>query len=394
MKLLVISLDALSCADLDYLRTLPNMSQLIKAGTLVRDVKSTFVSNTYPIHTSMITGVHPYQHGIVDNCYFEPNLTNPHWRWHYQLIKHQNIVGEAKRHGLSVATIFWPVMCKAPSNYNIPEIIARDGENQILMVLKNSTKWFALTNFLRYGQDVKGAAQPELDNFSIKATLRLLTHQQPDLVLLHLTDTDTQKHEYGITSLEVKASLDRMDQRLGQLYQASKDQYQILVVSDHAQLDAVNLDLNNIMPDYGWWYQTSGCAILLPRPGITPDQLNELTNKLNKTIGVARILSPSEMHDSGFDQHSPLGVAAQVGYAFNFPGNEHQGNHGYPSDYFNYRPFYLAVSPKITAGEELQGGTIFDVCPLMCKLLDLPQWEMDGKLHPHISLNPPRTGKK
>jgi hypothetical protein len=381
MKLLVISLDALSNEDLSLLQTMPNFKTLADKGTLVTNVNSTYVSNTYPIHTSMITGVHPKQHGIYDNCYFEQTI-NPHWRWYYSLIKHQNIVGTASK-ARSVATIFWPVMCQAPSKYNIPEIIARDGENQIIQVLRNSTKLFALMNFLRFGQDVKGASQPALDNFSIKTTLRLLTHQKPDLVLLHLTDTDTQKHDYGIHSQQVMESLQRMDDRLGQLSSIAKD-YQILVVSDHAQLDAQNVDLNQLLPGYGWWYQTSGSAILLTQQPLTDQLQQELMSKIEQQPSILRLLTVSEMELAGFNTVSQLGLAAKSGYAFNFPGNEHLGNHGYPTDYNNYQPFYLVVSPKVNVGKVLSGGTIFDVCPLMCELLNLTPWPMDGKLLPGI----------
>ena len=57
--LLMVSFDAVGSQDIDLLLTLPNFSPLCRRGTLVRDVSSVFVSNTYPTHTTIQTGDGP-----------------------------------------------------------------------------------------------------------------------------------------------------------------------------------------------------------------------------------------------------------------------------------------------------------------------------------------------
>ncbi|MGL5541491.1 MAG: alkaline phosphatase family protein, partial [Erysipelotrichaceae bacterium] len=80
-KLLVISLDAFSSDDLAILKTKPHFKALCAQGTLVEDVETLYLSNTYPIHTSIMTGRLPKDHGIYDNTRIDPYEPDAHWNW-------------------------------------------------------------------------------------------------------------------------------------------------------------------------------------------------------------------------------------------------------------------------------------------------------------------------
>ncbi len=53
-NLLLISLDGMSDADIAILRNMPNFQRLFM---LVNNVDSVFLTNTYSVHTSVITEV-------------------------------------------------------------------------------------------------------------------------------------------------------------------------------------------------------------------------------------------------------------------------------------------------------------------------------------------------
>ena len=53
---IVISFDAVSKEDLDFLSKLPNFSKLIKEGSLIKNVESIYPSLTYPTHATIVTG--------------------------------------------------------------------------------------------------------------------------------------------------------------------------------------------------------------------------------------------------------------------------------------------------------------------------------------------------
>ena len=385
-QLLVISLDAVSSVDVDLLLKCPNFRKLSKKGTLVREVDSVFISNTYPIHTSMLTGVYPKDHGIIDNVYMEYGEVEPHWRWYFSLIKRDNVITSALKKKYKIATIFWPVTALAPVKYRIAEIIARDHESQISVVLKNSTKLFTIANFLKYGKNVQGSKQPNLDDFSTSVTCELLEKQKAEFILLHLTDVDTTKHHHGIDSKETKAALLRMDERIGRFIQAAGDNYQLLLVSDHAQVDVENhLNINaiNTFRDT-WWHLSEGSAFLLEKGHLDNKTFKEIKTWISGQSAFGRFLTNEEMETSGFKRVSRLGISAKANWAFCFPGHNHIGNHGYPLDLPAYQPFYFVKGNDVKENQSIKGGTIMDVCPLILKLLNLPDFPCTGSLNNKI----------
>ncbi|MGB4984162.1 MAG: ectonucleotide pyrophosphatase/phosphodiesterase [Erysipelotrichaceae bacterium] len=390
MKLLVISLDALDSNDLTILSKLPNFKNLLKKGTLVKDVQTMFVSNTYPIHTSMISGKYPKNHQLYDNCFFEKDTNNPQWRWEFDNIKSETVVSQALKKQLKIANIFWPVMCKAPLKYNLPEIIARDHQSQVMEILKNGSGFFIIKEFIRHFKQFKGINQPTLDDFSTEIACDILKESKCDLVLLHLTDTDTHKHDHGHDNKKVIESIGRMDKRLGKLTSCANDQYQILIVSDHSQISVdTNIDLNDHFANHPlkekfWFYQTGGCALVLEKEEFTSSERKNLINDLKKDKYIKRLLNEEEMDLSGFNTTSTIGLVPNNKIAFSADGHQHHGIHGLPLDEFPYKPFYFVIGQNVKENQELKGGKIFDVCPLICQLLDIPTWDMDAKINNNI----------
>ncbi|MFV0255486.1 MAG: alkaline phosphatase family protein [Erysipelotrichaceae bacterium] len=387
-KLLVVSFDAVNSQEFSKeIATLPNMSKLLSQGTLVSDVDSVFISNTYVCHTSMITGVYPEKHGIIDNTAFEPNNTNPHWNWYYNQIKAPHIMEKALALGYSITNLFWPVMAKAPFKYNLPEIIARDHENQILTILKNGTPGFIIKYLLKNIKHFKGIDQPSLDNISTAVACDVLKKAKTDLVFLHLTDTDMKKHFHGTQSNEAKASLQRMDERLGKLLKACKEQYSIMIVSDHSQIDIhTNIDLNKEYPlDNAWWYQSEGLACLLHKEKLTKKDLKQLNNWANNNSAIKKIVSAQELKQSGLKQKSDFAIIANAGYCFIHSDKKHKACHGFSLDIKDdYKTFYFIKDTNVQENQILTGGSILDICAVLTKILEIEPWPIEGKLNNKI----------
>lgn len=387
-KLCVISFDACSMEDFLFLRTLPHFNEFCNHACVVEDVNSIFLTNTYPIHTSIITGVYPKDHKIIDNTLLTPFQYKPNWHWDYRDIQHSTLFLEAKKRGLRITNFFWPVCCNLPINENIPEYIAQEHENQMLMMLKKSTPWFLLKNYLKYGRKVKGALQPNLDDFSVASCIESLRKAKSDLITLHLTDVDTQKHQYGIHAKEVKEALVRMDLRLGALFAAGKEHYQFVILSDHAQVDAsTTFDLNKALVELGldqdfWFHQSSGAAFLKPLKKVDQAKLQTIINYCATRSEVKRFLSDEEMMNSGFFDECILGVCAGYGVELNHPAVAHYGNHGYPLDTDHYKVFYAIYSPKVKQ-QRFSGGDLLDVTPILAKLLEIPTWDMERTYNPN-----------
>src|SRR6188508_2856661 len=61
----------------------PTLRRLAQEGTFADGVIGVTPTVTYPSHTTMITGVMPAEHGIVDNRILDPeNRSNGAWYWY------------------------------------------------------------------------------------------------------------------------------------------------------------------------------------------------------------------------------------------------------------------------------------------------------------------------
>ena len=67
-RVILISIDGFRYDYKDYKDyRMENLQKLIKDGVTVDYVKNVFPTNTYPNHQSIVTGLYPEEHGIIDN---------------------------------------------------------------------------------------------------------------------------------------------------------------------------------------------------------------------------------------------------------------------------------------------------------------------------------------
>src|SRR5512145_2903038 len=128
-RVVLISVDGLWARDLQRAESagvrLPTLDSLRRVGVLAAGVIGSFPSVTYPSHTTMITGVPPARHGVYANGIFTDPSTrrafSPSY-WERSEIQVPTVFDAARRAGLVVAAIFWPVTAHDPSiHYNIPD---------------------------------------------------------------------------------------------------------------------------------------------------------------------------------------------------------------------------------------------------------------------------------
>ena len=65
--LVVISNDAMLYEDVETLKTLPNFKRFWDKVSCVEKVRGIYPSLTYPCHCTMMTGVYPDKHQVLNN---------------------------------------------------------------------------------------------------------------------------------------------------------------------------------------------------------------------------------------------------------------------------------------------------------------------------------------
>ena len=145
-KVYLISFDAFGYEDVAFASKLPNFKRLLDKGTWVKKVQSTYPSLTYVAHTSIMTGLLPLHHQIVNNTKIQPERHSPDWHWYAKEVQGETLYDVFKRAGYKTASLLWPVMGRNKSiDYNLAEIIPnRPWQNQAMVSLAASSIPFLL----------------------------------------------------------------------------------------------------------------------------------------------------------------------------------------------------------------------------------------------------------
>ncbi|KAF7666129.1 hypothetical protein LDENG_00120020, partial [Lucifuga dentata] len=218
--LILVSLDGFRA---EYLRAYGDLllviSKLRDCGTTTPYMRPIYPTKTFPNHYSIVTGLYPESHGIVDNKMYDVTKNtsfslktaekfNPQW---YQ---GEPVWLTAMQHNLKTGTFFWPgsdvaINGKFPDFYKIYD-------KSITFEKRVSTlfDWISLPQ-----------------------------GERPDFYTLYLEEPDSSGHRYGPASNAVIQALQNVDKILGMLMDGLKERnlhrcVNVIVVSDHGMEEA------------------------------------------------------------------------------------------------------------------------------------------------------------
>lgn len=422
---IVISFDAVSEEDLEFLSKQPNFSKLIKNGALIKNVESVYPSLTYPAHVTIVTGKYPKNHGVINNTVLDFKNDNPDWYWYRKYIKGDTIFDLAEKSGMKTCSILWPVTARSKITYNMPEIFCtKRYDNQILKSALAGSKIYQVNMNKRFGYLRQGMEEPYLDNFATEVAKKTIRELKPNLILLHLIDSDSQKHKYGIENKEVIESLKRHDERLGEIIESLKlagiyEDSTIIALGDHSQINVNNViklnsilmknDLINVNGNKIKSYKAiakscdgSSYIYLKNKNDVETrkkvrDILNELKNKYSNVI--EEVYNNEEIKNLGADINASFMIEAKRGYYFidDFLGeaievidesskikHKLRASHGYLPSRDNYKTFFIAYGKTIKKGVVLEKGKLINHGPTIAKILDIDLRDCDGIVEERI----------
>ena len=422
---IVISFDAVSEEDLEFLSKQPNFSKLIKNGALIKNVESVYPSLTYPAHATIVTGKYPKNHGVINNTVLDFKNDNPDWYWYRKYIKGDTIFDLAEKSGMKTCSILWPVTARSKITYNMPEIFCtKRYDNQILKSALAGSKIYQVNMNKKFGYLRQGMEEPYLDNFATEVAKKTIRELKPNLILLHLIDSDSQKHKYGIENKEVIESLKRHDERLGEIIESLKlagiyEDSTIIALGDHSQInvnnviklntilmknDLINVNCNKIKSykDIDKSCDGSSYIYLKNKNDVETrkkvrDILNELKNKYSNVI--EEVYNNEEIKNLGADINASFMIEAKRGYYFidDFLGeaievidesskikHKLRASHGYLPSRDNYKTFFIAYGKTIKKGVVLEKGKLINHGPTIAKILEIDLRDCDGIVEERI----------
>ncbi len=231
--LVVISIDGLDhrwLRDADELGLqIPNLRGMMALGVRADGVTGIVPTVTWPSHTTMITGVRAETHGIPSND--QPDKPGMRWWW-ASYLKVPTLWHLTHAVGMTSGAVWWPVTAGADINWNLPEFWddPKLPYKSLWSVLQQSSPGLPEAIAAEYPTFLR---QEMGDLQRVQATRHILDHHQPDLMLLHLGELDSEAHETGAFSLNARATLEYQDELLGELLTSVPDGSYVAIVSDH-----------------------------------------------------------------------------------------------------------------------------------------------------------------
>lgn len=402
----------------------PNLRELVKAGASAEAVESVYPSTTYPAHATLVTGVHPRQHGIYSHlASLDPTEKARPWAWFARAINVPTLWDAVGASGRKTAAIAWPVSAGARITYNIPEIwdpAAPDPYQDFETAARHSTPrlFDEVVHCIQStaacaSKDHRQAEIREMspDHLRAEAALHIWRRHKPALLLVHFALYDQLAHREGPFAPKALQAIEQMDQEIGRIREAvNGDKSTTLVVlSDHGFVP-VDKDVAPMVPlmDAGLFGRNARGEPELKRLGAIhsggsfalywlEEPTSENRRSLEKAVArmvaagaVREVLDRNKLKSLGADPDAELMLDANPGCYFSDrhagpiiqdPSKDH-GTHGHLPSVAGMEAGFVAAGPGIKPGKDLGRVGLTRVAPTLMKQMHLAKGILASEVEP------------
>jgi len=287
--------------------------------------------------------------------------------------------------GIDTAAVLWPVTAYSKTiRWNIPEILAPPGKSQVVTSMKAGSKLLQFKMLMRRRKLLGDGRQPKRDAFAAACTADILREHNPGLALVHLSAYDSLCHKYGKGSADLEPVFESMDKNLATILDAAGDDRDVLLFSDHGQINVhTEITPNDLLVgagllrresgvyfpgDSGCFFECCGGSAFFHAGSLPQTRINEMRGSIMDCEGFDRFLTEDEMSVSGYESVA-FGFSAKPGFSYEAFDTTNKSQHGYPLDTPGYSVFYLARGFGLEPGSVTQGGSLLDIAPLAARRL-------------------------
>jgi predicted AlkP superfamily pyrophosphatase or phosphodiesterase len=344
------------------------LNRLAADGVHAERLISAFPSLTFPNHYTLVTGLWPEHHGIVNNHIYDPNFkaefnmssgpgpTDGRW-W-----LGEPIWVTAIKQGRVANCLFWP-----------------GSEAEIEGV--RPTVW----------KPYDGHLSPD-DCVAMGLGWLAKTNERPSFMTLYFHEVDTQSHHHGVDSPQVAQAAGQLDEAIGRLTEGLHNLHlddiaNIVIVSDHGMTDLstnriivlsdfVNLDSVRV--------EASGAiAGLRPLDGNVDALYAKFAGKENHFKVYRKENMPERYHYTDNVRIPPVVLVADEGWYINRrpldPNRTFESaTHGFDPELASMGATFIAWGPAFRHGVTLPPTPNVDVYDLLCATLGLTPALNDG----------------
>jgi predicted AlkP superfamily pyrophosphatase or phosphodiesterase len=346
-----------------------NLAALGKQGVRAKALVPEFPTLTFPNHYSIVTGLYPEHHGIVENSFWDPEFqamfkfTNPADAGDGRWWGGTPLWVLAEQQGMRTAAYFWV------------------GSEASIQGIRPS---------YYYVYNSKTTMDTEIDQ--AVEWLNLPKAQRPHLILLYLSKVDHLGHLHGPEAPETKEAVKEVDAALGHLFQRVHDTglpVNIVVVSDHGMAQ-VSREIRFTAEEFDGAKFTAGTTQInvYSKDAAVIDKLYERFMHKDEQLAVYRKPDiPSALHYRDNSRIGDLVLLAQspVRLRYDAPGakpsGKVEGMHGYDVAHVpEMNGIFYAQGPAIQDNLVIEEFQNIHIYPFIARILGLQTGKIDGDL--------------
>jgi alkaline phosphatase D len=336
-----------------------NLLALGHGGVTAKALIPSFPTTTFPNHYTIVTGLYPAHHGIVDNSFWDPErhdgfkISNSAATTEGSWWSGTPLWVLAEQQGMRAASFFWPGS-DADIQHTRPTYYYKyDGE---------------IPNEQRVAQVVEW--------------LKLPKPERPHFITLYFSDVDHAGHTFGPDAQQTRDAVRSVDAVLGKLFsevRATGVPLDIFVVSDHGMAAVTgDVDMSKLADLNG--VETAPNSTDFKFYSSDPKKIDRLYSELHARdprIEVYRRAEiPERLHyvdNSRIGDLVALAVAPVVLHLASRPGQtEPKGMHGYDVARMpEMRGIFFAAGPDLKAGLTVEEFQNIHIYPLIAHILGL-----------------------
>ncbi len=389
----------------------PTLTRLKLEGSYAEGVEGVYPSVTYPAHTTLVTGVRPARHGIVQNRLFEAptDEQTKEWYWFSKDLKADTLWTIAKKGGLVTAAVGWPVTVGAEIDYNVPEIIDPKEDPP---TARRSIQYIT-PGLLAKAAPTIPRTDTTTDARRTALSEFIITNYKPNLMLIHLVELDGAHHRLGPRTPKALEVAEREDSYIGRIIEATRragtfEKTTFFIVSDHGfagvekkfnpnvalvREKLITLDAAGRPLDWkaAAWPAGGSCAIVLRDPADreTAARVKAVFEKYlaRGDSPISRVLTRKELDRMSAIPQAELMLESAQGFSFDeklagpetVESKDYLGTHGHLPSRAELRSALIVYGAGARVGVRMPLARMIDIAPTAAALLGLTFTDAEGR---------------
>ncbi len=370
----LISLDGFR-HDYIELHDAKQLKRIAQQGVRASSMTPVYPANTFPNHLSLITGMLPVHHGIINNRFYDKSRPDNEGYAQYKLgygamdstwITATPLWNLVEAHGMKAATFFWP-----------------ESDARISGMLPSY--YFHYSKYADYQQRIDQIVQ----------WLTLPEQARPRFIAGYFSLTDTVGHDEGPLSKETFKAVQKVDELIGQLYdrlQALDLPVNLVVVSDHGMTPVDSdafIDVDSLAIPDTFVVENEGAQLHLYAKAEVSESAIEHEYRRLQLLSQGRfmVLDDAQRALRHMQVNSRTGdllleIAPPARFVNSGKTHSSKGGHGYLNTLQDMGATFIATGPAFKRGKILPTFSNLEVYPALAKVLGItPISKIDGEVN-------------